>query len=168
MNISKRRILGIDPALARTGFGIIEDSNGKLNIITCGVIASNKNETLPYRLKAIFDGIKKIILEFNPDEVAIESPFFAKNVKVAIKMGQASGAALIASIEAGATVFIYSPLEIKQSVVGYGRADKEQVQNMVKNILRLDKIPEPHDAADALAAAICHANYSEFKEKIKK
>jgi crossover junction endodeoxyribonuclease RuvC len=168
MEIKKKRVLGVDPALAKTGYGIIDEDKGRLNIITCGVITTDKNKTFAHRLETIFDEIREIIKKYNPDEVAVEAPFFAKDVSIAIKMGQANGVVVMASVKSGAKVFSYSALEIKQSVVGYGRADKAQVQNMVKNILHLDKIPEPNDAADALATAICHINYTRFKEKIEK
>jgi|SRR5579863_6120148 len=151
------RALGIDCGTQYTGYGVVElCPDGKLVCLTCGAIKLSLREPLSARLATIFDRLGAIIAEHQPDDVAIEDVFYAVNVKSAFKLGQVRGVAMLAASSVGLEVAEYSPLAIKSSVVGYGRAEKHQVQHMVTQLLRLTEIPEPPDAADALAIAICH------------
>ena len=155
----QRTVIGIDPGTAITGYGVIrEEPSGDLIWVAHGVITSPSDWTEPERLLHLYTSLVEIIKEQKPDCCAVEQLFFQKNVKTAIKVGQGRGAALIAAAETGLEIGEYSPLVVKQAVVGYGSADKNQVQQMVKLLLGLDEIPKPDDAADALAVAICHAN----------
>jgi crossover junction endodeoxyribonuclease RuvC len=154
---NSRTVIGIDPGTAITGYGIIrEDPAGDLTWVAHGVITTPSDWVESERLNHLHKSILEIIIEHKPDCCAVEEVFFQKNVKTAIKVGQGRGAALIAAAESGLEVGEYSPLVIKQAVVGYGNADKNQIQQMVKLLLGLDDIPEPDDAADALAIGICH------------
>jgi crossover junction endodeoxyribonuclease RuvC len=151
------RVLGIDCGGAYTGYGVVEiHSGGRLSCLTCGAIKLSTREALPRRLSRIFTQLGEIIAEHQPDQVAIEDVFYALNVKSALKLGQVRGVAMLAAAAAGLEVAEYSPLTIKSSVVGYGRAEKQQVQHMVTRLLQLAQAPEPMDASDALAIAICH------------
>ena len=151
------RVLGIDCGGEYTGYGVVEMlSIGKLCCLTCGAIKLSPREPLPRRLSRIYMQLGAIIGEHQPDEVAIEDVFYALNVKSALKLGQVRGVAMLAAASAGLEVAEYSPLTIKSSVVGYGRAEKQQVQHMVTRLLDLASPPEPLDASDALAIAICH------------
>ncbi len=151
------RVLGIDCGGEYTGFGVVEmHSGGQLVCLTCGAIKLSPREPLAQRLSRIYDRLGVLIGEHHPDEVAIEGIFYALNVKSALKLGQVRGVAMLAAATAGLEVAEYSPLTIKSSVVGYGRAEKHQVQQMVTRLLRLAEPPEPMDASDALAIAICH------------
>src|SRR5215468_3514863 len=151
------RILGIDCGGEYTGYGVVEmHPTGNLSCLTCGAIKLSPRDKLPIRLSRIYMHLGAIISEHQPDEVAIEDVFYALNVKSALKLGQVRGVAMLAAASAGLEVSEYSPLTIKQSVVGYGRAEKEQVQHMVTRLLALAEPPEPMDASDALAIAICH------------
>lgn len=151
------RVLGIDCGTELTGYGVVELSpNGTLGCLSCGVIKLSLRDPLPARLATIFDRLNIIISEYRPEHVAIEDVFYAVNVKSALKLGQVRGVAMLAASSAGLQVAEYAPLAIKSAVVGYGRAEKPQVQHMVTRLLRLSEIPEPPDAADALAIAICH------------
>jgi crossover junction endodeoxyribonuclease RuvC len=151
------RVLGVDCGGEYTGYGVVEmHPVGKLCCLTCGAIRLSPRETLPRRLSRIYMQLGAIITEHQPDEVAIEDVFYALNVKSALKLGQVRGVAMLAAAAAGLEVAEYSPLTIKSSVVGYGRAEKNQVQHMVTHLLELPVPPEPKDASDALAIAICH------------
>lgn len=151
------RVLGIDCGGECTGYGVVEmHSTGKLSCLACGAIKLSPREKLPTRLSRIYMHLGAIISEYQPDEVAIEDVFYALNVKSALKLGQVRGVAMLAAASAGLEVSEYSPLTIKSSVVGYGRAEKQQVQHMVTHLLDLSTPPEPLDASDALAIAICH------------
>jgi crossover junction endodeoxyribonuclease RuvC len=151
------RVLGVDCGGEYTGYGVVEMlPAGKLCCLTCGAIKLSPREPLPRRLARIYMHLGAIISEHQPDEVAIEDVFYALNVKSALKLGQVRGVAMLAAASAGLEVAEYSPLTIKSSVVGYGRAEKHQVQLMVTRLLDLAAPPEPHDASDALAIAICH------------
>ena len=155
------RVLGIDCGGEYTGYGVVEiDLRGKLHCLTCGAIKLSTREALPRRLSRIYAELGAIITEHQPDEVAIEDVFYALNVKSALKLGQVRGVAMLAAACAGLEVAEYSPLTIKSSVVGYGRAEKQQVQLMVTRLLELAQPPEPTDASDALAIAICHLHTS--------
>ena len=152
-------VLGIDPGLATVGYGVIScDEKVKLKLIDYGTILTDAKEQFPIRLKQINHGIIQLIDLYRPDSIAFEELFFNKNVTTAINVAQARGAALVAASERTEQLYEYTPLQIKQAVVGYGRADKNQVQMMVKTILSLKDIPKPDDAADAVAVAICHAH----------
>lgn len=151
------RILGIDPGSRITGYGIIESDRGELGFIACGVVKTTPGYPFASRLNEIFDGINEVIQLHDPTVAAVEEVFLATNPGTAIKLGQARGAAVVAAMQNGVAVNDYSPRKIKQAVAGYGQAEKEQVQHMVRVLLRLKKAPS-NDAADALAVAICHAN----------
>lgn len=157
-------ILGIDPGIAIAGYGIVECRGNNFQPIDYGVITTEANTPFPKRLKIIYDEMAKIIETFNPEDLAIEELFFNKNVKTAIKVGQARGVEILAGVNYGLNIYEYTPLQVKQGVVGYGRADKRQVQEMVKLLLNLKQIPRPDDAADALAVAICHGLSLKFKD----
>lgn len=157
-------VLGVDPGSRITGYGLIEKKN---NIITCigsGAIKSSGKVPFYDRIHKIFKSMVDIIEQYQPDEMAIEDMFFAKNVKSSLKLGHARGAALIAAVNCNIKIYEYTPLEIKQSVVGYGRATKEQVTSMVQILLKLPAKLGP-DTSDALAAAICHLNWTRFEKK---
>jgi len=151
------RILGIDPGTATTGFGVIEVNKGKYTIVDAGVIKTPARQADEIRLETIFDDLSDIIKETKPDVAAVEQLFFAQNVTTAMTVSQARGVILLAIIKAGLDHASYTPLQIKQAMTGYGRADKNQIQEMVKTILGLKEIPKPDDCADALAVAITHA-----------
>ena len=150
------RIFGIDPGSARTGYGCVESDGSRHRLIACGAITNPASRSLPQKLLAIHIGLAKLIEKYEPDCVVIENLFHATNVRSALTLGHARGVAMLAAVEAGLPVAEYTPAEVKQAVVGYGRADKRQVQSMIKLLLRLDAVPSPHDAADALAVALCH------------
>ena len=152
------KIFGIDPGSARTGYGCIETDGSRHRILLCGAITTPALATFPAKLLAIHSRLTAFLAECRPDCVAIESLFHAANVRSALKLGHARGVAMLAAVEAGVPVVEYTPAEIKRAVVGYGRAEKHQVQQMVKLILGLAAPPSPHDAADALAVAICHVH----------
>ena len=151
------RVLGIDCGTEYTGYGVVDlFSDGKLLCLTCGAIKVSPREPMPARLATIFQRLGSLIDEHHPDHVAIEDVFYAVNVKSALKLGQVRGVAMLAASSAGLAVSEYAPLSIKSAVVGYGKAEKQQVQHMVMRLLNLAEIPQPPDAADALAIAICH------------
>jgi crossover junction endodeoxyribonuclease RuvC len=152
------RIFGIDPGADRTGYGCVETDGSRHRIVTCGAIAAPASASFPDKLLQIHQRLSALLGECKPEVVAIENLFFAVNVRSALKLGHARGVAMLAAVEAGVDVVEYTPAEIKRAVVGYGRAEKPQIQQMVKVILGLPAIPTPHDAADALAVAICHAH----------
>ena len=151
-------IIGIDPGFAITGYGVVTYKGNKFQMLENGVINTPAQQAFPDRLLSISQGLEELIARFRPDAMAVEELFFNTNVKTAIKVGHGRGIALLSAAKAGIPVYEYTPLQVKQAVVGYGRANKEQVQQMVKVLLSLDKIPKPDDAADALAIAICHAH----------
>ncbi|KPL03363.1 MAG: crossover junction endodeoxyribonuclease RuvC [candidate division Zixibacteria bacterium SM1_73] len=150
-------ILGVDPGSIATGYGLIKSNRSRNILIDCGVIKTDSKKSLPEKLRQIFEGLSQIIAKKRPDELAIEETFYSKNAKSALVMGQARGAAILAAACAKMSVWEYSPKEVKCSIVGRGNASKLQVQYMVKNLLGLKNLPQPQDAADALAVALCHA-----------
>ncbi|MFH1625908.1 MAG: crossover junction endodeoxyribonuclease RuvC [Pseudomonadota bacterium] len=161
------RVLGIDPGGSVTGYGIVEQcENRLLHIGNGGIIVHSKN-SFPESLKEISDDLEKIIGDYCPDVMAVESLFFHKNVKAALKLGHVRGVVILAAVNAGLRVYEYSPLEIKQAVVSYGRATKEQIQMMVKELLTLPDIV-PFDASDALAIAICHIHSINMREALER
>ncbi len=150
------RIIGIDPGKGILGFGVIEVNKGKITMVTAGVIRTPPHTPLDERLEEIFDGLTEIIAETKPDCMSIEKLFFAKNVTTAMAVSHARGVAMLTGRKAGLPIAEYTPMQIKQTLTGYGKADKKQVQEMVKLHLQLQQIPQPDDAADALATAITH------------
>jgi crossover junction endodeoxyribonuclease RuvC len=150
--------LGIDPGTATTGYGIIAERRDRLYFVHHGIITTTKEDSSQERLRRIYTELKAIIKEFKPGTIAIEKLFFGNNTKTALSVGQARGMSLLAAAEAKVPTYEYTPLEVKMAVTGYGKADKKQIQQMVKTLLCLKEIPKPDDAADALAIAICHAH----------
>ena len=159
-------ILGVDPGTAICGYGILQSDGDQLAVVTYGAITTPSDWQLPRRLAHIYRELMALIAQHQPTDAVVEKLFFSKNVRTALSVGQARGVALLAAAQAGLTIHEYTPLEIKQAVVGYGRAEKAQIQQMVKLLLQLDFVPQPDDAADALAIAICHAHSAKF-EKMK-
>jgi crossover junction endodeoxyribonuclease RuvC len=149
-------IFGIDPGSERTGYGCVRTDGSRHHLITCGAITTKASSTFPEKLLVIYSRLTTLLSECRPDAVAIENIFHAVNARSALKLGHARGVAMLAAVEAGVEVFEYTPAEVKRTVVGYGRAEKPQVQHMIKLILGLAEAPSPHDAADALAVAVCH------------
>jgi len=149
-------VFGIDPGIAITGYGLVCDDNGHLGLQDFGVVTTPAGEPLPARLASTYGRLAALMALRRPDAVAVEQLFFGRNVRTAIAVGQARGVALLAAAHAGVAVYEYTPLQVKQAVVGYGRADKHQVKEMVRLLMRLDSTPEPDDAADAIAVAVCH------------
>lgn len=161
------RILGIDPGTRITGYGLVEKDGNHLRHIDNGAIYTSSNDELPQRLKIIHDGLAAVIAQYQPDVMAIEQVFMAKNALSALKLGQARGAAIVAGMNAQLPVAEYSALQVKSAVVGYGKAGKTQVQQMVKALMKLPEIAQ-EDASDALAVAICHANSCHLAGKLQR
>ena len=161
------RVLGFDPGSLKSGYGLVDEQQGQLTVVDYGVIRTVPDTPLAQRLLLISARLQELIARHAPDEVAVEDVFVAKNAQSSLKLGQARGAILLTVAQAGLPVAEYTPLEVKQSAVGYGRADKEQVQQMVKVLLRLKEIPTPDDAADALAIAICHHHSVKVRHQIE-
>jgi crossover junction endodeoxyribonuclease RuvC len=161
-------ILGVDPGTATTGYGVIKSNKDKPEIIDYGCIFTDKELNMSDRLNLIAKEFKKIIKKHKPQAMAVEDIFFFKNAKTVITVGQSRGVILFVGKDSGLDIFEYTPLQVKQAVVGYGRADKKQVQSMVKAILGLKSIPEPDDAADALAVAICCASSMKFTASVNR
>lgn len=157
------RILGVDPGTVVTGFGILQKDGTGYEVIDFGCVKLSPKEDFPNRLKKIYDELSLVIDRYQPDEFAIEDLFYAENAKVALKMGHARGVAILAAVNHQIPTSEYSPREIKQAVVGNGGASKEQVQRMIQQLLKLQQPPEPIDASDALAVAICHLHRVESK-----
>ena len=160
------KILGIDPGYAIVGYGVVEHSEGRFTPIDCGVLTTPQDMLFPKRLKSLYDMLTLLIKEKRPDVLAIETLFFNTNVTTAIQVGHARGVLILAAENAGIPVFEYTPLQIKQAITGYGRADKMQMQQMVKMLLGLAAIPKPDDAADALAVAVCHGQSYKLNDKL--
>lgn len=151
------RILGIDPGTATTGFGLIEKSGSTLIKIDTGVISTPKTDPMPIRLETLYRDMVELIEYHQPDCMAVEKLFFTNNITTAMSVSQARGVVLLAGVQNNLAIAEYTPLQVKMSVTSYGKADKRQVQEMVKKILKLSSVPKPDDAADALAIAICHS-----------
>ncbi len=160
------RVLGIDCGSRITGYGVVDAGRGECLMIRCGAIRTKPSDCLAVRLRLIHDGILEVIREFRPDAAAFESLFYASNVQSALKLGHVRGVSMFAAAEANLPVFEYSPLEVKSAVTGYGRAEKMQVQQMVRALLKLYAAPEPYDASDALAVAICHVHSHRFNNSL--
>jgi crossover junction endodeoxyribonuclease RuvC len=173
--------LGIDPGTAIMGYGLVEsgalDSMGlkqghasageDLRLVEYGALRTPANTPLSIRLPMLYTGLMDLLKEHKPDAVAVEELFFSKNARTALSVGHARGVAILAAAHAGLEIAEYTPLQVKQAVVGYGRAEKEQVQSMVKLLLHMDHVPQPDDAADALAVAICHIHSRAYEERIR-
>jgi crossover junction endodeoxyribonuclease RuvC len=151
------KVLGIDPGTAACGYGIVQESGGRITALAHGCWTSSARERPEHRLRTIFDGVTVLISEHEPDGVALEESFVGANARIALFVGQARGAALVAAASAGVVCTEYAPSRVKQAVCGYGRADKAQIARMVKMLLALETEPETSHAADALAVAVCHA-----------
>lgn len=162
------RILGIDPGYAILGYGIIDMKGNHFSVIDYGAITTDSKMEMPDRLKCLYASLMSIIAEHNPDTASIEELFFNNNAKTALLVGQARGVAMLACVNSGLDIGEYTPLQIKQALVGYGRAEKKQIQMMVKTILNLDEVPKPDDTADALAAAICHGHCANYRKRMGK
>ena len=150
------------------GYGIVDYKAGKHKLVECGSLTTEKDEPMPNRLKTLYSGLTAIITEFEPEVASVEELFFNNNAKTAIKVGEARGAAILACANCGLDVYEYTPLQIKQAIVGYGRAPKEQMQETVKSILGLKAVLKPDDVADAVAAAMCHGNSSAYLNRVEK
>ncbi len=161
-------IMGIDPGIAISGYGFLKKNDIDIEVLEYGVLTTDAKDTVPERLKHIFKGYTELMTRYKPSAVAIEELFFNKNAKTIINVGQARGIAILAAALLDIDVFEYTPLQVKQSVVGYGRADKIQVQDMIKLILKLRERPRPDDAADALAVALCHIHSNKLQNIIDK
>lgn len=152
------RVLGVDPGTATTGYGVVEGAGSDLTTLTYGVVRTPAGQPLPLRLQTIYRALRALAAEWQPQMAAIEELFFSTNARTAMSVGHARGVALLAAADAGLEIAEYTPMEVKQAVTGYGNADKAQMQEMVRLLLRLPQAPSPDDAADALAVAICHLN----------
>ncbi len=160
-------ILGIDPGTATTGYGVVRNRKSELRVLDYGCIFTDPKLDMPSRLSLIARNLRKIIKEYKPQVMAVENLFFFRNAKTAILVGQALGVVLFVGKSEKLEIFEFTPLQVKQAVVGYGRADKNQVQQMVKTILKMESIPKPDDAADALAVAICCSSIMKFEARVK-
>lgn len=152
------RTLGVDPGTAIMGFGVIDDENGKIKPVDFGCFRTSKENAPCERLLKLYSELEKTILKYKPDTMALEKIFFCSNSKTAVSVGEARGIVLLSAAQFKMPVYEYTPLQVKMAITGYGKADKKQIQQMVKNLLNLKEIPYPDDAADALAIAICHNN----------
>lgn len=161
------RVLGIDPSIQSTGYGIIEYEQDRYTVIGYGVIKPSRRLLFHHKINEIRRHLEHLIETYSPNEVAIENPFYAQNIKTAITLGQVRGATLVAVASQECELHEYSPLEIKKAVTGYGQADKNQVKTMIKSLLRIEDDKLPSDASDALATAFCHLNTRIFKAKIE-
>ncbi len=160
-------IIGIDPGLALMGYGVLQYEKDKSRLLECGVIVTEAGTPLPLRLSKLHDSMRELIVKYDPDCVAFEELFAGKNIKTVIQVAQARGVAMAAAFGTGAALFEYTPKQIKQAVVGYGNAEKKQVQEMVRLLLGMDSIIRPDDAADAVACALCHAHSSRFADTFR-
>lgn len=160
------KVLGIDPGSETLGWGLVEGESLKYRLVDFGTVKSSPREKFSKRLLKVYEGVNSVIEKFQPDVLAIEEAFYAVNVNVAMKLGQVRGAVIVLGELKGLEIAEYSPRLVKQTVVGYGNAEKHQVQEMVRLLLRLQKAPEPHDAADALAIAICHFHHAGAQNRI--
>ena len=155
-------VLGIDPGLATMGWGVLNSERGRYETVDYGVVLTPKDETLPVRLAMLEEGVNKLVAKYKPEEIALEELFFNNNITTGINVAQARCVILLTCVKNCGRLYEYTPLQIKQALTGYGRADKKQMQIMVKTLLRLDTIPKPDDAADALAVALTHSQTSRF------
>lgn len=161
------RILGIDPGLAIVGYGVLDYRNDHFDVVCMGAITTSKKLAFPDRLMSISGKMKALLETYGPDEMAIEELFFSKNITTGISVSHARGVEVLEAAKYGIPIYEYTPFQVKQAVTGYGRAEKKQIQEMVKLILNLKERPKPDDTADALAIAICHAHSSKYKEEYR-
>jgi crossover junction endodeoxyribonuclease RuvC len=161
------RVLGIDPGSETLGWGVVEGNGLRYSLVDYGTVKSNAKQAFSKRLLKAYDGVSEVVDKYSPDVLAVEDTFYAVNIGVALKLGQVRGTMLLLAEQRGLEIVEYSPRLIKQTVVGYGAAEKHQVQEMVRVLLRMKTIPTPHDAADALAIAICHFHHAGLKNKVK-
>lgn len=159
-------VLGIDPGTAITGYGLVREDDTGLALVDCGAITTPAGQPLPTRLQTIYRELVVITGAHQPDAAAVEELFFSRNVRTALSVGHARGVTLLALADAGLDIHEYKPLEVKQAVAGYGGADKHQVQEMVRLLLNLEQVPQPDDAADAVAVAVCHIHSAKMKALI--
>lgn len=162
------KILGIDPGYAILGYGVVEKKGNHFQALDFGAVTTPKEMPMPRRLEHLYDSLREIIEEQKPQVASIEQLYFNNNAKTAINVGQARGVAILACMKGGIEIAEYTPLQIKQALVGYGRAEKKQVQFMVKTMLNLPEVPKPDDTADALAAAICHGHSEGTRSRLEK
>ena len=162
------RVLGIDPGSETLGWGVVDGSGSKYALVAFGTVKSSPKEQFSKRLLNIYNGVAEIMAEHSPDVLSVEDTFYAVNVGVALKLGQVRGAMLLLAEQRGVEIAEYAPRLVKQTVVGYGNAEKQQVGQMVKVLLKLNNVPTPHDAADALAIAICHFHHAGVRDRIRK
>ncbi len=159
------RILGLDPGLATVGYGVLDVEEKFVRLVDYGIISTPKEESVPVRLAMISEAADSLITNFKPDEIAMEELFFNTNITTGIKVAEARGVLIVSAVKQCGRLFEYTPLQVKIAMTGYGRADKHQIQAMVKNYLSLDKIPRPDDAADALAVALTHAQSRKMRSR---
>ena len=162
------RVLGIDPGSETLGWGVVDGSGSKYTLVAFGTVKSNPRQQFSKRLLNIYNGVAEVMAEHSPDVLSVEDTFYAVNVAVALKLGQVRGLMLLLAEQRGMEIAEYAPRLIKQTVVGYGNAEKGQVQEMVKILLGMKTVPTPHDAADALAVAICHFHHAGMQDRIKR
>ena len=162
------RVLGIDPGSETLGWGVVDGSGSKYALVDFGTVKSNTKQPFSKRLLNIYDGVAEVMATHSPDVLSVEDTFYAVNAQVALKLGQVRGTMLLLAEQRGIEIAEYAPRLVKQTVVGYGNAEKHQVQEMVKILLKMKAVPTPHDAADALAIAICHFHHAGMQDKIKK
>ncbi|MEQ1604983.1 MAG: crossover junction endodeoxyribonuclease RuvC [Pyrinomonadaceae bacterium] len=162
------RVLGIDPGSETLGWGVVDGSGSKYALVDFGTVKSNPKQQFSKRLLNIYNGVAEILDKHSPDVLSVEDTFYAVNVGVALKLGQVRGTMLLLAEQYGIEIAEYAPRLVKQTVVGYGNAEKHQVQEMVKLLLRMKTVPTPHDAADALAIAICHFHHAGLQDKLKR
>jgi len=160
------RILGIDPGYAIMGWGVVEKKGSSITPVAYGAITTDKDMPMPDRLKHLYTSLMEIIAEYQPEEASIEELYFNSNAKTVIFVGEARGVAVLSCANSGVEIFEYTPLQIKTTITGNGRAEKKQVQAMVKKLMCLDEVPKPDDTADAIAAAICHSYVGSAKKKM--
>ena len=160
-------VLGIDPGYALMGWGVVEANGSQLKLLGYGCIETKAGTPMQHRLRTLHLGVRDLTLMYRPDEVAFEELFFAQNVTTALMVGAARGAAIIAAAEYTEHLYEYTPMQIKQTITGYGKADKKQIQQMVKMLLRMDELPKPDDAADAIACAITHCQAGRMREQFR-
>ena len=160
-------VLGIDPGYALMGWGVVEANGSQMKLLGYGCIETKAGTPMQHRLRTLQLGVRDLTLMYRPDEVAFEELFFSQNVTTALMVGAARGAAIIAAAEYTENLYEYTPMQIKQSITGYGKADKKQIQQMVKMLLRMDELPKPDDAADAIACAITHCQAGRMREQFR-
>lgn len=159
-------VLGVDPGTAITGFGLVREEGEVLTLVECGVLTTAPGQGLAPRLQSIYQGLGQVIGRHHPDAAAVEELFFSRNARTALAVGHARGVALLALADAGLPIYEYKPAQVKQAIAGYGGADKGQVQEMVRLLLGLDAVPQPDDAADAVAVAVCHIHSARMADLI--